>query len=107
MASLDDVVSNIKNIVLNLSNLVSGQTSAGQAQTAAIQAQTASQTTDANNIVAAINAEAAIIKSVFPQQTGTATSATAGSATLPANPVGFIVVSLPGGTSVKVPYYGG
>lgn len=45
------------------------------------------------------------IKSVFPQQTGTATSATAGAATLPANPVGFIVVSLPDGTSVKVPYY--
>lgn len=47
------------------------------------------------------------IKSVFPQQTGTATTATAGAATLPANPVGFIVVSLPNGTSVKVPYYGG
>jgi len=47
------------------------------------------------------------IKSVFPQQSGTATTATGGAATLPANPVGFIVVSLPNGTSVKVPYYGG
>lgn len=46
------------------------------------------------------------IRSIFPQQTGTSTTASAGSATLPANPVGFIVVSLPDGTSVKVPYYG-
>lgn len=45
------------------------------------------------------------IKSVFPQQTGTASSATAGAATLPAKPVGFIVVTLPSGTVVKVPYY--
>jgi len=45
------------------------------------------------------------IRSIFPQQTGTSSVATAGAATLPANPVGFIVVSLPNGTSVKVPYY--
>lgn len=45
------------------------------------------------------------IKSVFPQQTGTATTATGGAATLPANPVGFIVVTLPDGTIAKVPYY--
>lgn len=45
------------------------------------------------------------IKSVFPQQSGTAATATAGAATLPANPVGFIIVSLPDGTVVKVPYY--
>ncbi len=47
------------------------------------------------------------IQKIFPQQTGTATTATSGAATLPGNPVGFIVVSLPNGTSVKVPYYGG
>jgi len=47
------------------------------------------------------------IRAVFPQQTGTATTATGGGATLPGSPVGFIVVSLPNGTSVKVPYYGG
>jgi len=41
----------------------------------------------------------------FPQVTGTASSATGGSATLPANPVGFIVITLPDGTSAKVPYY--
>jgi hypothetical protein len=45
------------------------------------------------------------IKSVFPQQTGVALTATAGTATLPAAPLGFIVVSLPSGASVKVPYY--
>ncbi len=42
---------------------------------------------------------------IFPQTTGTATSATGGSATLPANPVGFIVVTLPNGTSAKIAYY--
>lgn len=45
------------------------------------------------------------IRTVFPQQTGTSTTATAGAATLPANPAGFIVVSLPDGSSKKVPYY--
>jgi len=46
------------------------------------------------------------MKSVFPQQTGTATTATAGAAALPATPAGFIVVTLPNGTLVKVPFYG-
>jgi hypothetical protein len=45
------------------------------------------------------------IRAVFPQQTGTSATATGGAATLPGNPVGFIVVALPNGTSVKVPYY--
>jgi hypothetical protein len=44
-------------------------------------------------------------KSVFPQQAGTAPSATAGAATLPGNPVGFIVVKLPNGDLAKIPYY--
>lgn len=48
----------------------------------------------------------AAIKSVFPQQTGTATTATTGpSITLPAHPVGYIVVTLPNGTIAKVPFY--
>ena len=34
----------------------------------------------------------------------TSTTATAGNATLPANPVGFLVVNI-GGTDYKVPYY--
>ncbi len=45
------------------------------------------------------------IKAVFPQQTGTAATATGGAAALPGNPVGFIVVSLPDGTIAKVAYY--
>lgn len=45
------------------------------------------------------------IRSIFPQQTGTASTATAGAATLPANPAGFIVITLPDGTLAKSPYY--
>ena len=45
------------------------------------------------------------IKSVFPQQTGTASTATAGGATLPGAPAGFIVVTLPSGATAKIPYY--
>ena len=45
------------------------------------------------------------VKNFFPQQTGTATTATGGAATLPSNPVGFIEVTLQSGTTVKVPYY--
>lgn len=45
------------------------------------------------------------IKAIFPQGTGTASSATAGAATLPANPVGFINVTLPDGSQARVPYY--
>jgi hypothetical protein len=47
----------------------------------------------------------AIIK-MFPQLLGTATTAVAGSATLPAAPVGFLTVTNPvTGTTVKIPYY--
>lgn len=35
----------------------------------------------------------------------TSTTASAGSQTLPANPVGFIVTQLEDGTEVKIPYY--
>jgi hypothetical protein len=76
MAGQDELVSNLKNVVLNLSNL----TKAMQDQTAVIQA-------------------------VFPQLTGTSTTATAGSATLPANPLGFATVTVPGVGTVKFPYY--
>lgn len=55
--------------------------------------------------VQALNGIRTALGTIFPQTTGTSTSATAGSATLPANPVGFIVVTLPNGTSAKVPYY--
>ena len=46
-----------------------------------------------------------IIKSVFPQMTGLSSTATAGAATLPATPAGFIIVTLPNGSTVKVAYY--
>lgn len=43
---------------------------------------------------------------VFPQSIGTSASAVGGGATLPPNPVGFMVVINPAtGASVKVPYY--
>jgi len=45
------------------------------------------------------------ITSVFPNSGATASTASAGAATLPSNPVGFIEVTLPSGTLVKVPYY--
>ncbi len=51
---------------------------------------------------------AALIKtltSVFPNSGGKAAAATAGAATLPANPVGFVIITLPDGTTGKVPYY--
>lgn len=42
---------------------------------------------------------------IFPQATAqTSGTATAGAATLPANPVGFLIINI-GGTAFKVPYY--
>jgi hypothetical protein len=46
------------------------------------------------------------IKAIFPAASGTASSASAGAATLPANPVTFLVITLPDGTIGKVPVYG-
>lgn len=46
-----------------------------------------------------------VVNQIFPQATGTATTATAGGATLPATPAGFIITQLPDGTSVKVAFY--
>ena len=43
---------------------------------------------------------------IFPQVQSTATTATAGSITPPTQVVGYIQVTLPSGTTVKVPYYG-
>lgn len=57
------------------------------------------------NGVQALNALVAAVKAIFPQGTGTATSAAGGAATLPSNPVGFINVTLPDGSQAKVPYY--
>ena len=58
------------------------------------------------NGVLAIGNLVTAVKSVFPQQTGTSTSATSGSASaLPAIPAGYLIVTLPNGTTVKVAYY--
>jgi len=56
-------------------------------------------------IAQAMNAQARVLQTTFPQQGGTSSTATGGAATLPANPVGFIDVTLPNGTAAKVPYY--
>lgn len=55
--------------------------------------------------VQAINRLQQTCSKAFPQTVGTATSATAGAQTLPANPAGFLVVTLPSGATAKVPYY--
>lgn len=58
------------------------------------------------NGVRALGALTVAVKAVFPAASGTATTASAGSATLPANPAGFIVVTNPEtGVAVKVPFY--
>lgn len=59
----------------------------------------------AQNGVRALNSIEQAIRDVFPQVTATASSATGGAATLPANPVGFLVVTLPSGATAKIPYY--
>lgn len=57
-------------------------------------------------ITQALNGINQTLTKVFPQTTGTATSATGGSATLPADPVGFLTVINPAtGITVKIPYY--
>lgn len=45
------------------------------------------------------------VQKIFPQTSGTSGTATGGAATLPANPAGFLTVTLPNGTTAKVPYY--
>lgn len=69
-------------------------------------------TTATQNIVIAINnlnTTATTLnntmQAVFPYITATSSTATAGAATLPATPEGFIDITLPDGTSAKVPYY--
>lgn len=43
---------------------------------------------------------------VFPQSTGTTTSATAGAASaLPATPAGYLTITLPNGQPAKIAYY--
>lgn len=58
-----------------------------------------------NQGVQAINNLRTTLAAVFPQTGGTTTSATGGAITPPAQVVGYVVVTLPNGTAVKVPYY--
>jgi len=57
-------------------------------------------------LILSINNLNQTVKAITPQVIGTATSATGGAATLPANPVGFLSITNPvTGTTVHVPYY--
>jgi hypothetical protein len=58
------------------------------------------------NAVQAINALNKTIQATLPYAQSTAATATGGAATLPGNPVGFIVITNPTtGLPVKIPYY--
>ena len=61
--------------------------------------------TAAKNAVIAINNLAQLMSKTLPVVQSTAASATAGAATLPAAPKGFLNITLPDGTAAKVPYY--
>jgi hypothetical protein len=62
-----------------------------------------------SNLLSLVNNVGQVLKAIqtiFPQQTGTSTTATTGpTITLPTHPVGYLVVNLPNGNIVKVPYY--
>lgn len=45
------------------------------------------------------------VQNIFPIGGATSTTATSGAQTLPGNPAGFMAVTLPDGTAVKIPYY--
>lgn len=62
-------------------------------------------TAAAQNAVIALNQLTLTMKEVLPVVQSTSTTATAGAATLPANPKGFLVITLPNGDQAKVPYY--
>lgn len=66
---------------------------------------TATAVTALQQAVIAINKLTAAVKNVSFQSTGVTGSATAGAAVLPANPVGFLTITLPDGEPAKVPYY--
>ena len=61
-------------------------------------------TVQQNGVIALGNILQAL-KAIFPQGTGTSSSATTGAATLPGNPVGFVNITLPSGAQARVPYY--
>ena len=57
-----------------------------------------------NSYLTALNNLVNAIKSIFPNGNNTATTATAGSGTLPAAPAKFLVITV-SGTTYKVPLY--
>lgn len=58
------------------------------------------------NAVVAINNLSKTMQGVLPYVQSTSTSATAGSASLPASPAGFLVATNPvTGATIKIPYY--
>jgi hypothetical protein len=59
---------------------------------------------NSNRLLAQI---AQYMSTVFPQQSTTASTvgAAGGASALPATPLGYMNVTLPGGAAVKVPYY--
>lgn len=61
--------------------------------------------TATQNLVVAFNNLNTTMNKVLPVVQSTATTATAGTATLPASPAGFLNITLPNGTAAKVPYY--
>lgn len=66
---------------------------------------TATAVTTLQQLVSAVGNLTSAVKAVSFQSTGVTGSATAGAATLPANPVGFLTITLPNGEPAKVPYY--
>lgn len=56
-------------------------------------------------MTAAVTAQTAALKAVLAVVQTTAGSATAGAATLPANPAGFLLVTRPDGSPAAVPFY--
>lgn len=67
----------------------------------------ASLVTVMQNAVVALGKIASVLATSFPQTTGTATSATAGSnGAVPAQVAGYLTITLPNGTQAKVPYFG-
>ena len=62
--------------------------------------------TASKQISLAIAALNQTISKVFPNASATSATATGGAATLPANPVGFLVAVNPAtGATIKIPYY--
>jgi hypothetical protein len=52
-----------------------------------------------------LGALATALGALFPAFGSLSSTATTGAATLPAFPVGFVEVTLPGGGAAKIPYY--